>query len=106
MKQDICALEDILPLSGVGALVNGEQVAIFRTDAAETVYAVSNFDPFSGANVLSRGLVGSVDGKLVVASPLYKQHFDLATGECIEDASVTLATWQASVENGRVLLSA
>ena len=59
----------------------------------EQVFAVSNFDPFGKANVLSRGIIGSIGEQLVVASPLYKQHFDLQTGACLEDDSVSLKTF-------------
>src|SRR5919199_6862674 len=75
----VCRLEDILPNGGVCALVHGEQVAVFRIDDGR-VFALSNRDPFSGANVLSRGIVGDLKGELVVASPVYKQHFSLLTG--------------------------
>src|SRR4051812_2182075 len=68
----VCRLEDIVPNCGVCALVDGEQVAIFRLDD-DRVFAIGNGDPFSGANVLSRGLVGDLKGELVVASPIYKQ---------------------------------
>lgn len=102
---DICALDDILPHSGVAALVGDEQVAVFRVDTANTVLAISNHDPFSGANVLARGLVGSLQGKTVVAAPIYKQHFDLETGQCLEDATVTLKRWPVEVVDGRVVIS-
>src|SRR5579859_7332731 len=67
----ICRLDDIVPGTGVCALVGDEQVAVFRVD--DCVYALGNFDPFSRANVLSRGIVGDLKGELVVASPVYKQ---------------------------------
>ncbi|HEY5900532.1 MAG TPA: nitrite reductase small subunit NirD [Burkholderiales bacterium] len=92
----ICRLEDILPDTGVCALVGGEQVAVFRID--QEIYAIGNRDPFSGANVLSRGIVGDLNGELVVASPVYKQHFSLLTGRCIEDASVSVPVYRARVE--------
>ena len=75
------------PNTGVCALVDGEQVAVFQRGRRRS-YAIGNRDPFSGANVLSRGIVGDLKGELVVASPVYKQHFSLRTGRCIEDASV------------------
>src|SRR3954463_12246044 len=102
----ICKLEDIMPGSGVCALVGGEQVAIFRVDngglADDSVYAVGNFDPFSRANVISRGIVGDLKGELVVASPVYKQHFSLASGRCVEDPSVRVPVYAARVEHGFV----
>jgi assimilatory nitrate reductase catalytic subunit len=96
----VCELEKILPDAGVCALVGGEQVAIFRVD--DSVYAVGNHDPFSGANVLSRGIVGDLKGELVVASPVYKQHFSLRTGRCLEDATVRIPVYAARVEQGFV----
>ena len=79
----VCALDDILPDTGVCARVQGRHVAVFRL-ADGTLYAIDNVDPRSGASVLSRGLVGNLGDVTVVASPLYKNHFDLATGACLE----------------------
>jgi nitrite reductase (NADH) small subunit len=80
--------------------VAGRQVAIFRVD--DELYALSNYDPFSEAFVLSRGIVGSAGDRLKVASPVYKQSFDLATGACLEDPSVTVPVFSARVVAGRV----
>ena len=99
--QKICRLEDIVPNCGVCALVEGEQVAVFRIGSGRSddrVFAVGNRDPFSGANVLSRGIVGDLNGELVVASPVYKQHFSLVTGRCLEDPSVSVPVYRARVE--------
>lgn len=93
----VCKLSDLVPGIGVGALVNGQQVAIFRLRNGD-IFAVGNHDPFSGANVLSRGLTGSLKGSKVVASPIYKQHFDLVTGVCLEDASVRIPVYAVQVE--------
>jgi len=97
----ICKLADIVPNTGVCALVGGHQVAVFRVDD-DRVYALSNLDPFSRANVLSRGIVGDLKGELVVASPVYKQHFSLATGQCLEEPDVRVPVFSARVENGAV----
>jgi nitrite reductase (NADH) small subunit len=99
---DICSLEDIQPYTGVCALVNGEQIAIFRVGLTEEVYALSNFDPFSKAYVLSRGLVGDRKGIIKVASPIYKQNFNLKTGECLDDETVKIPTYSVRVDEGRV----
>ena len=96
----VCRLDDILPDTGVCALVDGAQVAIFRI--GEKIYAVGNTDPFSGANVLSRGIVGDLNGELVVASPVYKQHFSLLDGRCIEDPSVSVPVYRARVEGADI----
>ena len=63
---------------------------------------LSNYDPFSEAFVLSRGIVGSRGDVPKVASPVYKQSFDLRTGVCLEDPSVTVATFPVRVVDGRV----
>jgi assimilatory nitrate reductase catalytic subunit len=98
----VCAFDDIVPDTGVCALVAGEQVAVFRIE--DEIFAVGNRDPFSGANVLSRGIVGDLKGELVVASPVYKQHFSLLTGRCVEDAGVRIPVYEARVEDGFVVV--
>lgn len=70
------------------------------------VYAIDNHDPFSNANVIGRGIMGDLKGQVVVASPLYKQHFRLEDGQCLEDPTVRLRTWDARLENGRVAIRA
>ncbi len=99
-REFVCDIDDVLDGGGVCALLDGEQVALFRV--GQTVFALENRDPFSGANVLARGIVGDVGGELVVASPVYKQHFSLTTGRCLEDDSVALRTWTCGVLDGRV----
>ena len=101
--QDICAVVEITPGTGVAARIQGAQVALFHTE--DGFFAIGNHDPFSDANVLARGIVGDVNGKLVVASPVYKQHFCLHTGICLEDMTVALPTWPVTVRDGRVLVS-
>jgi nitrite reductase (NADH) small subunit len=98
----ICRLDDIVPDTGVAALVGGEQIAVFRID--QKIYAIGNRDPFSGANVLSRGIVGDLKGELVVASPVYKQHFSLVTGRCIEDETVSVPVYRVLVDGMDVLV--
>ena len=104
--KDICPVEDIVPNSGCCALYKGNQVAIFRVRQSgnDALYAIDNYDPIAEANVLSRGIVGSQGDKVVVASPLYKQHFCLQTGACMEE-DVSLKTWQVRVHEGRVQLA-
>jgi NAD(P)H-dependent nitrite reductase large subunit/NAD(P)H-dependent nitrite reductase small subunit len=97
----VCRLDDIVPNTGVCALVGRRQVAVFRLDD-DSFHAIDNHDPFSRANVLSRGIVGDLRGELVVASPVYKQHFSLRTGECLEDPGVRVAVHAVRVEGGTV----
>ena len=98
---EVCGYDDIYPDTGVCALIEGRQVAIFRL-ADGTLHAVSNHDPFSRANVLSRGLVGDRAGEPKIASPIYKQTFNLRTGICYEDASVRLDVYRVRRHRGVV----
>ncbi|WP_116523030.1 nitrite reductase small subunit NirD [Achromobacter insuavis] len=91
----VCTRRDLVADSGVVALVDGRQVALFYLPAVagETLYAIDNRDPKSGANVIGRGIVGHLAGELVVASPLYKQHFRLRDGACVEYPEQSLRAW-------------
>lgn len=101
---DVCALDDLVPGRGVAALVGGHQVAVFLVDGE--LFALSNYDPFSKAFVLSRGIVGSRGERLKVASPVYKQNFDLRTGECLDKAEVTVPVFPVRAVDGRVQVAA
>jgi nitrite reductase (NADH) small subunit len=98
----VCELEDIVPDTGVCALIGGQQIAIVRVGDGAEVFAIGNFDPFSKAFVLSRGIVGDKGGVAKIASPIYKQSFDLRTGQCLDDPSVAVPAWPARVREGRV----
>jgi nitrite reductase (NADH) small subunit len=100
--ESICPLERIFPNTGVCALVNQRQIAVFRVGEGMDVYAIDNYDPFSKAYVLSRGIVGDKNGTPKVASPIYKQNFSLLTGECLDDATVKLSTYIVRVFEGNV----
>ena len=101
--QPICPLEEIVPDTGVCALLNGRHVAVFRVgDTSPQIFAIDNVDPNAGASVLSRGLVGSIGERIVVASPIYKHHFDLATGECLEAPQHSVAAYRTRIEHGKV----
>ena len=105
----VCLLRDLLVERGAAALVGGVQVALFRLPD-DTVRVVQQRDPYSGANVMSRGIVGTRGGVPTVAGPMYKQVFDLATGRCLEAAGYVpvqglapdLATWRVEVRDGVV----
>jgi NAD(P)H-dependent nitrite reductase small subunit len=86
----VCRLQDLLPDTGIRALVAGVQVAVFRIADQDRLFALSAIDPFSDAAVLSRGIVGDIGGDVVVTSPIFKQHFRLADGVCVEDDSVRI----------------
>jgi nitrite reductase (NADH) small subunit len=94
-------IDDILPATGVCALLGNEQVAIFRPRHDEQVFAISNIDPFFEASVLSRGLIAEHQGELWVASPLKKQRFRLSDGLCMEDESHSVKHYDARVKDGK-----
>ena len=97
----VCRLADLLPERGVCALAGGAQVAVFRAyDGA--LYAISNYDPFSGAFVLSRGVVGTRGEVPTVASPLGKQVFALTTGQCLDQPGVSVPVARVRVTGGVV----
>lgn len=102
----VCQRQDLVENSGVCALVGAEQVALFYLPSEEPpIYALANRDPIGGANVLSRGLVGDIDGELVVASPLYKQHFSLSTGACLEEEAIRVEVYSVRLEGDSVLIA-
>lgn len=103
---DVCNLDDITPNTGAGALIAGQSVALFRVGNEKRIYALSNKDPFSQANVMARGIIGDLQGERVIASPIYKQHFSLATGRCLEDKDQKLLVFPTKIENGRVWVGA
>jgi len=100
----VCTLDDVIPYSGVAALIDGKQIAVFRV--GDDVYALDNFDPESGANVLSRGLVGDLKGELVVASPIYKHHYVLTSGQCLEAPESSIKVYPAKIEDSRIWVQA
>lgn len=102
----ICPLRDIVPNTGVCALVDDAQIAVFRVGADDQVFAIANYDPNADAAVLSRGIVGNLGDRLVVASPIYKHHFDLRTGECLEAPEHSVPAYPACVYDGKVWVSA
>ena len=100
--QSVCTLDDLQPDSGVCVLIENLQVAIFYMPKEDAIYALHNYDPFGCANVLSRGIIGDLIGQPVVSSPLHKQHFNLNTGSCLEDATVTIPTYAIRINQGSV----
>ncbi len=97
----VCPYHRLEPERGVAALVEGVPVALFRLhDGA--VYAIDNVDPFTGASVLSRGIVGTRGDAPTVASPLHKQVFDLRTGSCLDDPDVTVPVRPVRIRDGQI----
>ena len=103
----VCNKQDLVTNSGVVVWLDGAQVALFYLpDALEkTLYAIDNHDPESGANVIGRGLIGSIKGDLVVAAPIYKQHYRLQDGQCLEAPHQRLRVWPVRLNGGAVELA-
>jgi nitrite reductase (NADH) small subunit len=108
----VCTMRQLIPERGVAVLVGGQQVALFRVTSAageDFVYGVGHRDPFSGANVIARGIVGSVgtgdDQRDTVASPMFKHVFELATGRCLTDPSERLPVHRTWVAGGVVYVN-
>ncbi len=96
----VCHREDLVPNLGIAALVDGHQVALFYLpELSESVFALDNWDPIGKAHVISRGIIGDLNGTLCVASPLFKQHFALESGKCLEVDNVSLRCWQTHWHN-------
>jgi nitrite reductase (NADH) small subunit len=101
----VCAASRLTVDRGVSALVDGTPVAVFRL-ANGSLHAVSGTDPFSGATIMSRGIVGSIGGAAVVVSPMFKQRFDLSSGVCLEDAAVRLSVFEVRERAGAIQVAA
>ena len=100
---EVCDINDIHPNTGVCAQIDQKQIAIFRVNNTDEVYAIGNYDPIGKANVLSRGIMAQLGEHLTVASPLYKQHFDLKTGTCLEEDEKVPA-YNTKVEASKVFV--
>ncbi|UEJ81534.1 nitrite reductase small subunit NirD [Brachybacterium halotolerans subsp. kimchii] len=104
----VCSRDDLEVERGRAALVDGEQVALFLL-ADGSIRALDNHDPYSGANVISRGIVGSRAGRPTVASPMFKQVFDLRSGTCVDPQGgehLRLRVWSVREEAGALFLQA
>jgi nitrite reductase (NADH) small subunit len=97
----VCDSARLIPDRGLAALVGGRAIAVFLLATGE-LHAIDNVDPCSGASVLSRGLVGDAGGVPTVASPMYKQRFDLRTGRCLDDDTKAVAVHDARLLDGTI----
>ncbi|RDE18096.1 nitrite reductase (NAD(P)H) small subunit [Motiliproteus coralliicola] len=99
----LCDKDDLIPGSGIAAWLDGEQIALFYLPGiGNEVFALSNHDPIANANVIARGITGSLEQQPVVASPLYKQHYRLDDGSCLEQPELTLKCWPVRLSGNRV----
>ncbi len=106
--QPVCQRRDLVANSGVVVWLDGAQVALFYLPddpQGRVLHAIDNHDPRSGANVIGRGIVGQLQGQLVVAAPLYKQHYALADGHCLEAPAERLRTWPVRLHGDEVQIA-
>ena len=102
----VCTVDDLIAESGVAVWTEDGPVAIFYLPhRLPALFAISHTDPFTGKNVLARGITGDLKGQPVVASPLYKQHFNLETGQCLEDDTIKVRTYQVLLDGERIVLA-
>jgi len=109
--QVLCQRTDLVPFSGVAAWVETAagpaQVALFYVPGSTPeLYALDHRDPVADANVNARGIVGDLKGQRVVASPLYKHHFRLSDGQCLEHPEVQLRIWTVCFRGDEVWIEA
>lgn len=101
----VCAVADLVPGAGVAARLGDHQVAVFYLPGDDReLYALGNYDPIGEANVLARGILGDLNGEPVVASPLYKHHFSLVDGRCLEHDGVQVPVYRLLESDGFVYL--
>lgn len=99
---EVCTEDAVPPESGAAVLLpDGRQVAVFRTHDGE-LYALDNVDPFCGAAVLARGIIGDRGSVPVIVSPMYKHAFELRTGRCLDDPDVFLDSWRVRIRAGAI----
>ncbi|PSF13400.1 nitrite reductase (NAD(P)H) small subunit [Marinobacter fuscus] len=101
----VCTVDDLVADSGIAVWTEDGPVSVFYLpNRLPALFAVSHTDPFSGSNVLARGITGDINGEPVVASPIYKQHFSLRTGRCLEDEGVQIKVYPALLDGNRIRL--
>lgn len=91
--QTVCTIEDLVADSGIALWFQEQAVAVFYLSQEQRLYAVGHYCPFAKANIIAHGIVGDLQGQPVVASPMYKEHFNLETGVCLEDPTIALPTF-------------
>tara|TARA_R110002072_G_scaffold1780_3_gene14626 strand:+ start:23433 stop:23774 length:342 start_codon:yes stop_codon:yes gene_type:complete len=100
------AKQDLHPGAGVALKVGDHQIALFCfPDFSPGYFAVGHRDPIGQANVIARGILGDIGGEPVITSPLFKQHFSLRTGVCVEQAEYALPVYDITISQNSVLVS-
>lgn len=100
----ICSLASLPHNAGIAAWLGTRPVAIFNL-GERGLFALDNREPGSGVSLLARGQLCELDGELYVCSPLYKQHFHLLSGECLEEPGLKAEPLAIKHEHGAVWLA-
>lgn len=102
----VCSSDDLIPDAGVALRLGQQRIALFYLPQEQpSLYAVDHCDPATNAPVIARGIVGDLQGDLVVASPLHKQHYRLSDGSCLEDEALRLTVWPVRREADRIMIA-
>jgi nitrite reductase (NADH) small subunit len=78
------------------------QVAVFNFARRNEWYACQNLCPHKMQMILSRGMIGSLNGEPKVACPFHKKTFSLKTGECLNAEECSISVFPVKVEDGYV----
>ena len=77
-----------------GLLTDGGSGGSLQLRRRVTWHAAGNIEPFSGAVVLSRGIVGAPSGRACIQTPIKKQAFAFDDGECLDDPSISVLVYR------------
>lgn len=80
------------------------QIAVFNFSRRNEWYACQNLCPHKMQMVLSRGMVGSMDGEPKVACPFHKKAFSLKTGSCLNAEEENISVFPVKIEDGYVFI--
>lgn len=93
------------PHNGGATIKYGKvQIAVFNFSSRGTWYASQQMCPHKKAFVLSRGIIGDVDGVAKIACPLHKKTFALESGACLSGDDDAIQVFAVKVEGKKVYL--
>lgn len=78
------------------------QIAVFNFSRRNEWYACQNLCPHKMQMILSRGMIGSLNGEPKVACPFHKKTFSLKTGECLNAEECSISVFPVRINDGYV----
>lgn len=94
-----------IPADGGATLKYGRhQIAIFNFAKMDKWFACQNLCPHKREMVMSRGLLGDMDGLPKVVCPMHKRAFSLETGEGLNDPELNISTFPVEIREGRIFI--